>query len=93
VNWCLAMIARVAFLLGTGCWILSYALLEMYDRLYLPHAGNHNAMPILKNASLKIVQFADLHFGEDTVKDRTSEWVMLEVLGIERTHIVVFSRD
>jgi hypothetical protein len=87
------MIARVAFLLGTGCWILSYALLEMYDRLYLPHAGNHNAMPMLKNASLKIVQFADLHFGEDNVKDRTSEWVMREVLSIERPDIVVFSGD
>jgi hypothetical protein len=87
------MIVRVSLMLGIKYLILSFVLVEVYERLYLPHVSNSNAVPLIMNSSLKIVQFADLHFGEEHVKDRKTESVMREVLQIERPDLVVFSGD
>jgi hypothetical protein len=45
-------------------------------------------------SAFTIVQFADLHFGEDNEKDERSAWVMRDVLTAEPgTDLVVFSGD
>jgi hypothetical protein len=50
--------------------------------------------PSLKaNSTFKIVQFADLHFGEDETYDRKTKALMRSVLSTEQPDFIVFSGD